>query len=337
MSTRAPLWQRILAFPALRRAGGFPPLGGADATLLTSDPSAPVRTDGLVREMGRSLRQLKVLTKFNIAVLSTFSAGTGYLLAARSLHWEMLVALAGTLLLSCGAGALNEVQEWRTDALMARTRNRPIPAGQITPSGALAVALLLLIGGESVLLIGFGGLCALLGAAAVVSYNFFYTPLKRLTAFAVVPGSIIGAIPPAIGWVAAGGRVVDGGLLALGFFFFVWQIPHFWLLLLKYGDQYERAGFPTLTQLFSPGQLSRITCVWMMATAFSSLLLPLFDVVRSLPSVAGLVLCAVGLAWASRKLFSAGKGFSPGVAFMQINLFALAVMLACGLDPLLVR
>ncbi len=325
--TRAAILSREAVLPVAPGRDAAPP---SDAMRL-GQPSS--RT----RDVRGSLALLRVLTKFNIAVLSTFSAATGYLLAARSLHWEMFVALAGTLLLSCGAGALNEVQEWKTDALMSRTRRRPIPAGLITPSAGLLVSLLLLVGGEAVLLLGVGALCALLGAAAVASYNLLYTPLKRVTAFAVVPGSIIGAIPPAIGWVAGGGRLADGGLLALSFFFFVWQIPHFWLLLLKYGDQYEQAGFPTLTQVFSPGQLSRITCVWMMATAFSSLLLPLFEVVRSLPSVAGLVLCAVGLAWASRKLFSAREGFSPGVAFMQINLFALAVMLACGLDPLLVR
>ncbi len=323
--TRAAIWSREAALPAAR---------GRDAAR-SSDEMDSGQPSSLTRDIRGSLGLLRVLTKFNIAVLSTFSAGTAYLLAARSLHWEMVVALAGTLLLSCGAGALNEVQEWKSDALMARTRKRPIPAGLITPSGGLLVSLLLLVGGEAVLLLGVGALCALLGAAAVASYNFLYTPLKRVTAFAVVPGSIIGAIPPAIGWVAGGGRLADGGLLALSFFFFVWQIPHFWLLLLKYGDQYEQAGFPTLTQVFSPGQLSRITCLWIMATAFSSLLLPLFDVVRSLPSVLALVLCAVGLAWASRKLLAAGEGFSPGRAFMQINLFALAVMLACALDPLL--
>ncbi|MGA9752361.1 MAG: protoheme IX farnesyltransferase [Acidobacteriota bacterium] len=323
--TRAAIWSREAALPAARRRDADQPSEAMDS----GQPSS------LTRDIRGSLGLLRVLTKFNIAVLSTFSAGTGYLLAARSLHWEMLVALAGTLLLSCGAGALNEVQEWKTDALMARTRRRPIPAGLITPSGGLLVSLLLLVGGDAVLLLGVGALCALLGAAAVASYNLLYTPLKRVTAFAVVPGSIIGAIPPAIGWVAGGGRLADGGLLALSFFFFVWQIPHFWLLLLKYGDQYEQAGFPTLTQVFSPGQLSRITCVWMMATAFSSLLLPLFDVVHSLPSVVALVLCAVGLTWASRKLLAAGEAFAPGMAFMQINLFALAVMLACGLDPLL--
>ena len=323
--TRAAIWSREVALPAAPRRDAARP----------SDAMGLGQPSRRTRDVRGSLGLLRVLTKFNIAVLSTFSAATGYLLAARSLHWEMFVALAGTLLLSCGAGALNEVQEWKTDALMARTRRRPIPAGLITPSGGLLVSLLLLVGGEVVLLLGVGALCALLGAAAVASYNLLYTPLKRVTAFAVVPGSIIGAIPPAIGWVAGGGRLEDGGLLALSFFFFVWQIPHFWLLLLKYGDQYEQAGFPTLTQVFSPGQLSRITCVWMMATAFSSLLLPLFGVVRSLPSVVALVLCAAWLAWASRKLLAAGEGFSPGRAFMQINLFALAVMLACGLDPLL--
>ncbi|MGC8723019.1 MAG: protoheme IX farnesyltransferase [Acidobacteriota bacterium] len=325
--TRAAIWNREAALPAAPGRDAARSSGAIDS----GQPSS------LTRDIRGSLGLLRVLTKFNIAVLSTFSAGTGYLLAARSLHWEMVVALAGTLLLSCGAGALNEVQEWKSDALMARTRRRPIPAGLITPSEGLLVSLLLLAGGEAVLLLGVGALGALLGAAAVASYNLLYTPLKRVTAFAVVPGSIIGAIPPAIGWVAGGGRLADGGLLALGFFFFVWQIPHFWLLLLKYGDQYERAGFPTLTQVFSPVQLSRITCVWMMATAFSSLLLPLFDVVRSLPSVVALALCAAGLTWASRKLLAAGEGFSPGAAFMQINLFALAVMLACALDPLFVH
>ena len=90
-------------------------------------------------------------------------------------------------------------------------------------------------------------LAALLGLITVVWYNGIYTPLKRVTAFAAIPGGVVGAIPPVIGWVSGGGDPTDARIIVVAFFFFVWQVPHFWLLLMRIGGDYERAGLPSLT------------------------------------------------------------------------------------------
>jgi len=168
---------------------------------------------------------------------------------------------------------------------------------------------------------GFGGL-------AVLWYNGVYTPLKRLTAFAVAPGALIGALPPAIGWTAAGGSAGDLRLLALAFFFFIWQVPHFWLLLFKYGEEYAEAGFPSITRLFSTTQLGRLTFVWMLATAAASLLLPLYGVSRAASTAYGIV----ALDAAPVVLLSPGNGHAPRGAFIGKNLYARAVMALLAAD-----
>ncbi|MCI0451749.1 MAG: protoheme IX farnesyltransferase, partial [Candidatus Latescibacteria bacterium] len=216
------------------------------------------------------------LSKVRIAVLSTASAVTGWLLAAGSFSFEMLPAVAGVFLLAAGAGSLNQYQERDLDALMHRTARRPIPSGRMRARTALWIALAL---------VAVGALClvphpiaALLGVFTLLWYNGVYTPLKRVSAFAAIPGGLVGAIPPVIGWVAAGGHPADPRILAVAFFFFVWQVPHFWLLLLRIGDDYARAGLPTITSLFSRRQLARIIYVWMIATAVACVSMPMFGV-----------------------------------------------------------
>jgi len=203
---------------------------------------------------------------------------------------------------------------------------------------ALALALALGAAGCGVLLLAHGWTTAMLGLLAMVWYNGVYTPLKRVTAFAAFPGSLIGALPPAIGWTAASGSVADPAMLALCFVFFIWQVPHFWLLLLVYGADYERAGFPTLSRRFTPPQLARLTFTWMCATAASCIIVPLFGGTTSLPALLGLVTAASWLVWQATHLLGPGvkQGARPPFrrAFMHINLFALMLMLAVVLDPL---
>lgn len=282
------------------------------------------------------------LTKIPISAMSSLTAMMGYVAFARRLEWGLLTAVLGTVLCAMGASALNEWQERDYDALMVRTRNRPLPTGAMSPAEALAIALLLGAAGFAVLLFAHGGTAALLGVLAMVWYNGIYTPLKRVTAFAAFPGSLIGALPPAIGWAAAGGSLAAPAILALCFVFFIWQVPHFWLLLFIYGDDYERAGFPTLSRRFTPPQLARLTFTWMCATAASCALVPLFGGISSLPALVGLVASAAWLVWKAARLLQPGAnpGALPGTAppfrraFMHINLFALLLMLAVVLDPL---
>jgi len=282
------------------------------------------------------LLDLAALAKLRISLLSTLSAATGFVAASRELRAPLPSALAGTFLLAAGAAALNEVLDRDRDARMERTRDRPIPAGRVGAPAALVLAVLSGAGGAALLWAGAGPVPALLGLAALAWYDAVYTPLKRVTAFAVLPGSIVGALPPAIGWTAAGGALADGRLHALCAFFLLWQVPHFWLLALRHAEDYARGGFPTPARRFSAAQMGRITFVWTLATGASALLLPLFGATRAGWSALGLVAAAAALLPSAWRLLRAPE--DPGrlrSAFLAVNLLAVALMAIAAADALL--
>jgi protoheme IX farnesyltransferase len=278
------------------------------------------------------------LTKLRISGASTFTAAAGYVAFLRGANAGLVTTLLGILLLAMGSSALNEVQEHKLDALMPRTANRPIPRGDLSPALAATIAVTLSISGFLILLLAHNLISALLGALALAWYNGFYTPLKRVSAFAVVPGSLIGALPPAIGWTAAGGHVGDPSVLALAFVFFIWQVPHFWLLVGLHAEGYEAAGYPTLVGLFGRPRLSRLTFTWTCGTAAACGLLPLFRVLASWPAELMLGLGALWLILGSLPLLRPGQDATLyRRVFMNINLFALVLTAAVILDPFFSR
>ncbi len=281
--------------------------------------------------MGPYYRLLRV----RIAGMVSLSAAMGYLLAAKQPVAVQAFALAGVFLLSAGASVLNQIQERRTDALMQRTRFRPIPAGTVSLAQAWGAAVVLIAAGET-LLGFFSATAAVLGLVTLFWYNGVYTPLKRLTPFAVLPGALVGAVPPVIGWVLGGGALFDRQIGSVAFFFFLWQIPHFWLLLLIHPGDYERAGFPSLASLFSHRQLVRIVSIWMLAAAVSCLVLPIFGAIRS-PWLHGALVAAAGwLVWnVILLLFKSATSVAPSASFRAINLFAAWVGALVVLDRLL--
>jgi protoheme IX farnesyltransferase len=282
---------------------------------------------------GRDFRQL---TKLSIASASTLTAAAGYLAATRALHWGLATVLLGTLLLALGSSAWNEVQEVRLDALMLRTRERPLPAGRLSRRAGFLLGLGLALAGFLVLLACHGWTTALLGGLALVWYNGVYTPLKRVTAFAIIPGALIGAIPPAVGWAAAGAGLASPALLALCLLFFLWQVPHFWMLMLLHDEDYKRAGFPTLSRHFRPEQSARLSFTWTAATAISCAFLVAFGAVSSGPVMALVALAALWLLWrATALLRSRLDGALYRTTFWNINLFAVALILMVMLDPFL--
>jgi protoheme IX farnesyltransferase len=279
--------------------------------------------------MKRALSIIVELSKVRIACLATASAATGFMLAWRGVSPLMLPMLAGVFLLACGAGALNQAQEGDIDARMNRTKNRPIPSGRIRARGAALVAIALIAAGS--VLLSPVPVAMLLGFVTVLWYNGVYTPLKRVSAFAAIPGGVVGAIPPVIGWVTGGGSATDPRIIAVAFFFFVWQVPHFWLLLLRIGGEYERAGLPTLTRVFTRPQFARIIYVWMIATAVACVSMPLFGVSSAVWTQAGLIVSSLWLGWhATRMVRSNGDR----LAFHQINLYALLVISLLSLSGL---
>lgn len=278
------------------------------------------------------------LTKLRISGASTFTAAAGYVAFLRGADLGLVTTLLGILLLAMGSSALNEVQEHRFDALMPRTANRPIPRGDLSPAQAALIATVMAVCGFLVLWLAHNLTSALLGALALGWYNGFYTPLKRVSAFAVVPGSLIGALPPAIGWTAAGGNVADPSVLALAFVFFIWQVPHFWLLVGLHAEGYEEAGYPTLVSVFGRPRLSRLTFTWTCGTAAACGLLPMFRVLVSWPAELMLGLGAAWLIAGSLPLLRPGQDATLyRRVFMNINLFALVLTAAVILDPFFAR
>lgn len=267
------------------------------------------------------------LAKVRIAVLSTASAATGWLLASRSFSLDMLAVVAGVFLLAGGAGALNQVQERDLDARMVRTARRPIPSGRMRTRTALAIALSLIVLGT--LCLASNPIAMLLGLFTVLWYNGVYTPLKRISAFAAIPGGVVGSVPPVIGWTAAGGDAADPRILAVAFFFFVWQVPHFWLLLLRIGDDYARAGLPTLTRVFTRPQLARIIYVWMIATAVACMSMPMFGVASPVWAFVGLAAASAWLGWHATTMV---RSHGEILAFHQINVYALLVITVLSLS-----
>lgn len=189
------------------------------------------------------------LTKFKIAFLSTFSGLLGYYLRFKNFS-ALFFLFISLYLLASGSLSLNQYIERDLDKLMERTKERPIVKGEISPQISLLISILLITCGLIFIFLKFGFLPLFLGFSTFFIYIFIYTPLKRKTPYAFLPGSIIGALPPLIGWVSAGGNPFSPTILAISFFFLLWQIPHFMLLFYMLSDDYKRAGFKTIKDTF---------------------------------------------------------------------------------------
>jgi protoheme IX farnesyltransferase len=186
-----------------------------------------------------------VKPRVNALVVATTFGGY-YLGAGSALNAGTLVnTVAGTFLVAAGAAALNQVFERDTDALMRRTRHRPLPDGRVLPASAAAFAVLLTTVGLAELLTGANLLAAAVAAVTFGTYVFVYTPLKRHSSLATLVGGIPGGLPPVIGWAAARGTVSLEAWVLFAIVF-LWQMPHFLAIAWMCRDDYARAGFPML-------------------------------------------------------------------------------------------
>ena len=223
-----------------------------------------------------ALKDFILLSKLPVIIPVSLTSFTGYFIARPEIGPEIVLVTLGVLFLAAAASALNQLQEITTDRLMPRTRSRPLASERINISYAIIFSISCILAG-GFLLFYFGNFLALiLGLTNLAWYNGVYTPLKRRTAFAVIPGSLTGAIPPVIGWVAAGENIFAQTSVLMAFMFFMAQVPHFWLLILKYGEQYSEAGLPNLTKILRKEQINRLTYIWILASLFSALILTQF-------------------------------------------------------------
>jgi protoheme IX farnesyltransferase len=278
------------------------------------------------------------LGKARITAAVSITTMTGYLLKSTRLDPVLGWTILGIFLLASGASSLNQLQEYRYDSRMPRTRNRPLPSGRITEKGAIAITLAFSIPGSLLLYFGAGLNGMLLGWLAFFWYNVVYTYLKRYTAWAVIPGSLIGSIPPLIGWVCAGGSLLDPMVIPITAFFFIWQVPHFWLLIMKYGKEYESAGFPSLSRDINQVQMGRMIFLWVAGTAMITVVFSLTGPMDSLISKAGLWMASIWLVLAFVPILRHSLArFKPGRYFMKINYFVLLVVVFMCLDKLLLE
>jgi protoheme IX farnesyltransferase len=273
------------------------------------------------------------LCKIRVSLLAAGSAMAGFAAGASRFGGAMLRPGLGVFWLACGACALNQYQDRRLDALMERTKGRPLPAGSVSPRGALALSSVLIGLGACMLLSG-GPVVFALGLAAVAWYNGLYAWLKRVSAFAAVPGALTGVLPPAIGWAWAGGSFSRPGIWFVGLFFFLWQVPHFWLVAMERGPEYKVAGLPALTDVLSGPQIRRIVSQWVLAAAACSLLLVPTGALRALPSRAALLAASLWLG-ALAVAFFGGKRGKPALLFREMNVYMLVLLALLCLDPAL--
>jgi protoheme IX farnesyltransferase len=230
---------------------------------------------------GNNLKYYLELSKLKIMIPVSLTGFTGYFIFDPHLSLKIFAVSTGILLLAVSATVLNQIQEVELDRKMNRTRERPIPAENITLSEAIVFFLGNLIAGTALIYLAGDIKAVIIGLFTLIWYNGLYTCSKRITAFAVVPGAVTGALPPLIGWVAAGGGIWDKPVIFLEFLFFIGQIPHFWLLILKYGEEYKNAGIPSLTDVFSRTQINRLTFTWVASSVIAALFLCYFEIIRS--------------------------------------------------------
>lgn len=277
------------------------------------------------------------LNKIRITVAVALTTLTGYVLAKRAIDLYVLIPVAGIFILACGASVVNHLQEMKTDAKMDRTRKRPLPSGKMSKPGAIFLATVEIFAGLAILWAGSGFTSFLLGLTALIWYNVIYINLKRVTVHAVIPGSVIGSIPPLVGWVAAGGSLLDVHAWIIALFFFVWQVPHFYLLAYKYAADYKKAGFPSLLNQFTVKGIWIYIFIWILATVVTGLLIPVSGLTQSLITFAGIVVLSAWLVVYFLKPLTRSDHYSAGKFFMKINYYVLAVVLLQILDFLLVK
>lgn len=237
--------------------------------------ASPTLSQRLIALYELTKPRMNFLVVLTTAVGAYMAAGAAGLLEA---PWLFLNLLGGTAVTAAGASVLNQYLERDADARMPRTRNRPLPAGLLTPGVALPMGLSLGVTGTLWLTLLVNPLTAALGAFTLLSYVLVYTPLKRRTWWCTLVGAVPGAIPPTMGFSGMTGQV-GWGAAALFALLFVWQMPHFYGLALLYRDDYARGGFRML-----PSQRNGLNRTARQIVAFCLLLLP----ISLMPSFVGL-------------------------------------------------
>jgi heme o synthase len=278
------------------------------------------------------IRDLVELVKARLTLLVLLTTAVGFYLGADSpINFAALLhTVFGTAAAAAGAAALNQWWEYKLDALMHRTRSRPVPAGRMRPRDAVILGAALSIVGVIYLAFVCNALSAALAAITIIIYIFAYTPLKRVSTFNTALGAVPGALPPVIGWAAARGTLNAGAWMLFAILFF-WQLPHFFAIAWMYRDDYARAGFQMISSDDRTGERSASQSVFFCMLLFIVAGLPAFlGIATVFYLLAELVLGGVFIAVAMRFLKTratsdARRLFITSIIYLPLLLGALVL------------
>lgn len=248
---------------------------------------------------GVRIKEYLILGKHRLSLTVVISAFLGYLLTGKLVLNEILLLTGGGFLLTLSSNAFNQIWEREYDKLMQRTQNRPLVKGSLSVTEAIIFAIITGAGGL-VLLLMLNYLSFILGALSIFLYVFIYTPMKRISPWAVFVGALPGAMPPLMGYVAATG---DFGLVP-GILFlvqFMWQFPHFWAIAWVLDDDYKKAGYRLLPSKFGRNKTSSFqVVVYTIGCAITSFTPFLIEVpgIGAITAVSAAILGAVFLKYA---------------------------------------
>jgi len=262
-------------------------------------------------------------------VIVTFLGGL-WLAPGEIAHWRTIMTLIGTALLVAASNALNMYLERDVDALMDRTRDRPLPRAIVSPEAALAFGTGLSCVGIALVFLGSNLLTGLLGMLAVGGYVAIYTPLKRTSAAALFVGAVPGALPPLMGWTAVTGRL-DAPGLALFAVLFLWQIPHFLAIATYRGADYARAGFKVLPLTVSVRATRAIIVLFSVGLVAATIVLEPLRVAGPRYALVATLLGAVFIGWAAAGFRRAAENrwarslFVYSIVYLTLLFVALAI------------
>ena len=233
------------------------------------------------------------IAKVPMCLFISFSSFVGYEVVKPEFSPMSFLTAAGIFFLACGCATLNNIQDKEFDRHLKRTKNRALPQNKISELSASVQAVLLITSGLILVYIaGYTIMPVIFSAAAIILYNFIYTKMKIKTFMAIFPGALCGMLPPFIGSLVAGAHIHDFRIIAVAILFGLWQVPHYFLVVLEHHDDYKQGNLSSILDIFTCASLNRIIFAWIMSISFLMLVLAPLDVISTTIAFRGLVLNA---------------------------------------------
>lgn len=274
-----------------------------------------------------------VFTKFRLATLVVFSSGIGFLIASTGdIDWHKLGwLLIGGFLVTASSDGFNQIIERNLDKLMTRTAQRPLPQNRMSLTEAYIASFLMGIAGIAILWLQMNPLCGIFSAVSLLLYVLAYTPMKQKSPWAVFVGAFPGAMPPMLGYIAAGNGTSIGYYAWLLFAIqFIWQFPHFWAIAWVADDDYKKAGFHLLPSHAGRHKSSAFLIMFYTFFLVPVGILPAFFAMIGTVSAIVILLCSIAFSFQAYKLYrdctvKAAKQLMFG-SFLYLPIVQLAVL-----------